>query len=356
MFLSKTIKTVLGTSIINDVRYTQVCFHRFKFIPKLRVPEWHFRVERRAKDRDDNLTERNKRFINEMSKKDHEKASLLKVPTVEPKEWKKGMIRCGIVAKKLGYYPLWTKDGTRICTTVLQIIENHVIKYAPPGEFNPTMRKRLGNYNKKGCLYIGSGEADPNRLTANYMGLFKESGVMPTQRITRFIIHPDAALPIGTSINALHYRVGDYVDVLGKTVDQGWQGVIKRWGFKGGPATHGTTKNHRRGGSLASGIKSRIWKGKKMPGNMGNRWRTLRGLKIWRINRKENCIWVSGRAIAGAPGSLVYIYDTVLPLRQPKEPLHFPTFLGDESKLPEDIYEETIHKFGDLTITFEPEK
>jgi large subunit ribosomal protein L3 len=165
----------------------------------------------------DDLTHKNLRFINEIAKKDHERASLLKVPPIEPKEWKRGIVRCGVVAKKLGIYPLWTKDGTRMCTTVLQIIDNHVIKYTPPENFNPTTRNHLRDYSKRGCILIGSGAADPNKLTSNYMNLFKESGVMPTERISRFIVHPDAALPVGTSITALHYRVGDYLDIRGKT-------------------------------------------------------------------------------------------------------------------------------------------
>lgn len=336
-------------------RYTQVCFHRYRNTPRLRIPEWRFKVERKVKD--DNLSVENTQFLKELAEKDYQNStSLLKSPPIEPQTWKKGTIRCGVIGKKLGYYPLWQKDGTRITTTVLQVLENHVIKYIPPGEFDPMSKKHLKKYSKKGCILVGSEQADPNRLTANYMGLFKDSGVMPTKRISRFVVDPNAALPAGTPLNVTHFKVGDVVDVRGKTIDRGWQGVIKRWGFKGGPATHGVTKSHRRGGTLSSGIKSRIWKGKKMPGQMGHKWRILRGLKIWRINTKTNTMWVSGRAIAGNPGDLVYIYDTVLPLRQPKEPPHFPTFLGDESQLPEDIYEETIHKFDDMTITFEPEK
>jgi large subunit ribosomal protein L3 len=126
-------------------------------------------------------------------------------------------VRCGTIAKKLGHYPLWKKDGTRINTTVLQIVENHVIKYIPPGSFNPTQKVHLKNYSKSGCILVGSETANPNNLTGNYIGLFKESGVLPTKRINRFIVHPDAALSPGTQLNVSHYRVGDFVDVRGLT-------------------------------------------------------------------------------------------------------------------------------------------
>lgn len=93
-----------------------------------------------------------------------------------------------------------------------------------------------------------------------------------------------------------------------------------------------------------------------MPGHMGYRWRVNKGLKIWRINTKTNTMWVSGHSIPGHPNQHVYIYDTKLPLRQPKEPLLYPTFLGDDSQLPEDIYDDAVHQYGDATILYEPEK
>lgn len=130
---------------------------------------------------------------------------------------------------------------------------------------------------------------------------------------------------------------------------------MKRWGFKGQPASHGQTKTHRRPGSIGGGIKHRVWPGKKMPGHMGNRWRVSKGLKIWRINTKTNTMWVTGHGIAGDPNGLVYIYDTVLPLRKTKEP-HFPTFAGNEAELPEDIYADGVHNFSEPTIFYEPEK
>lgn len=129
---------------------------------------------------------------------------------------------------------------------------------------------------------------------------------------------------------------------------------MKRHGFKGMPASHGVTKTHRRGGNIgAGGEKARVWPGTKMPGHMGNRYRILRGLKILRMNTKYNVLWVSGQAIPGETNSIVTIYDTVLPLRKPKNPLPFPTYLPSETEdLPQEIYDDSIHKFDDETILF----
>lgn len=142
------------------------------------------------------------------------------------------------------------------------------------------------------------------------------------------------------------------------SVDHGFQGVVKRHSFKGMPASHGVTKTHRRPGNIgAGGAKARVWPGTKMPGHMGNRWRNLRGLKIWRINTKYNVMWVQGSNIAGDTNGLVYIYDTILPLRKYKEAPAFPTHFASEndSYADEDFWHEDIHNFKDGSITFKEE-
>ncbi|CRL07730.1 CLUMA_CG020684, isoform A [Clunio marinus] len=360
-------RIVLVQSLPTDLRVTQVRFRDFMNHPRKRNPIWFFKQNRAKKV--ENLTPENKKFMEEITHEKYGKpvirkgfltfensSSLLKSEHLAPVEWRQGLRRTGLIGRKIGHYPLWLKNGERIDTTVIQIADNYVVKYIPPDEFNPTQRKPLKNYTGRACLLIGSECVDPNKLTGNYIGLFKDSGVMPTKNLNRFIISPEAAIMPGTPLNATHFRVGDYVDVRGKTIDRGFQGVMKRWGFKGQPASHGVTKTHRRPGGIGGGIKHRVWPGKKMPGHMGNRWRIAKGLKIWRINTSTNTLWVSGHGMPGDVNGLVYVYDTVLPLRKYRDPPPFPTFTGNENELPEDIYHEEVHKFEDPTIFFEPEK
>ncbi len=132
-------------------------------------------------------------------------------------KWRTGLTRVGTIARKLGHYPLWLKDGTKIDTTVLQIVDNHVVKSIPKGEFEPTMKKSLKNYKNNACVLVGSESVDPTKLAAEYIGLFKGSGVVPTRHLCRFIVSPNAILPSGTPLNVCHYRVGDHVDVRSKT-------------------------------------------------------------------------------------------------------------------------------------------
>lgn len=97
-------------------------------------------------------------------------------------------------------------------------MDNHVIKCYQPGEYD-SPRKRIGGIkNKKVCLLLGAEAADPSLFTKEYCGLFKDSGVVPKQILSRFFVSPEAALNPGTPLNALHYQVGNYVDVRGKTL------------------------------------------------------------------------------------------------------------------------------------------
>lgn len=179
---------------------------------------------------EDNVTKDNKNFIKDVVYEKYGKpavkkglltyenaSSLLKTETLPAVEWKEGLKRTGLIGRKLGHYPLWLKNGKRIDTTVLQIADNHVIKYIPPDNFEPTQRKPLKNYKYSACLLIGSESIDPNIVTGAYAGLFKNSGVIPKRNLSRFIISPKAAILPGTELHATHFRVGDFVDVRGKT-------------------------------------------------------------------------------------------------------------------------------------------
>uniref|UniRef100_A0A2R9AZ46 Large ribosomal subunit protein uL3m n=1 Tax=Pan paniscus TaxID=9597 RepID=A0A2R9AZ46_PANPA len=173
---------------------------------------------------------------------------------------------------------------------------------------------------------------------------YRELGLPSKQTIIIFNVTDNAAIKPGTLLYAAHFCPGQYVDVTAKTIGKGFQGVMKRWGFKGQPATHGQTKTHRRPGDISTGDIGRVWPGTKMPGKMGNIYRTVYGLKMWRINTKHNIIYVNG-SVPGHKNCLVRVRDSKLPAyKDLGKNLPFPTYFpdGDEEELPEDLYDENV--------------
>lgn len=101
-----------------------------------------------------------------------------------------------------------------------QVVDNHVIKYIPPQEFNPmkTSGGSTWKENKKlGCLLVGSETIDPSTVTKEYCGLFNGVGMLPKRHLCRFMVSPESYVPPGTPLFATHFRAGDYIDVRAKT-------------------------------------------------------------------------------------------------------------------------------------------
>uniref|UniRef100_A0A0R3WCH0 Histone H2A n=1 Tax=Taenia asiatica TaxID=60517 RepID=A0A0R3WCH0_TAEAS len=293
--------------------------------------------------------------------------------------------RCGLVAVKLGVYPMWTKTGKKVDCTILQVPDNHALRYVPPSDLDRylSLKDPRGywltnrhvpswvNQQRWGLQIVGAMSADPVEFTAEWCGLFTSAGVPPKRKITRFLVSPDAALEPGTPITINHFRVGDYVDVTARTINRGFQGVIERWGMSGGPAAHGSTKFHRRIGSLAGGGR-KVLRGKRMHGVMGNRYRSSRGLQILRMNPRLNLIYLSG-STAGPVHSFCLIHDSWLINRwherdenPPPNPTWFPSSLPSPSsssseeglqdlfdEFADDIFHPSIHRFDEPSITFE---
>ncbi|XP_047042159.1 39S ribosomal protein L3, mitochondrial [Helicoverpa zea] len=327
--------------------------------PRFRPPYWYESKERVGSE--EFITQENKQFIEEVrqDKLQHQTALPSPLVNIEPNQtaqWNPKTRRVGLIARKIGNYPLWSKDGKKMQTTLLQVVDNHVIKYTPPEEFKPMKTSGPVVWKEKrklGCMLVGSETIDPSTVTKEYCGLFNNTGMLPKRLLCRFMVSPESYIPPGTPLFATHFRAGDYIDIRAKTLDRGFQGVMKRWGFKGMPASHGVTKTHRRPGNIgAGGEKARVWPGTKMPGHMGNRWRTIRGVKILRINTKHNVIWTLGVAIPGETGAMCYLFDTVLPLKKHTTSPPFPTqpYVAD---LPLEYYDPSVQPFYEPSVSFE---
>lgn len=141
--------------------------------------------------------------------------SPLKEVIRERGEWTPMAIRTGVIARKIGIYPLWDTKGNRMLTTLLQVVDNHVIKYISPEVVQKNYGTRFrGNV---GLLLVGAQSTDPQVFTKEYCGLFQEAGLLPKVKINRFLITPDAYLQPGTPLYATHFEVGQHIDVTGHT-------------------------------------------------------------------------------------------------------------------------------------------
>lgn len=199
--------------------------------------------------------------------------------------------------------------------TVVQIRENHVLQVKTENN-EPT---KAGYCS----LQVGAGIKKLKRVTKAMRGHFASAGVPPKEKIVEFKVSKEALLPVGTRIYATHFVVGQFVDCTGVSKGKGMQGVMKKWGFKGAPDTHGTSLSHRHPGAIgARQDPGKIWPGKKMAGRMGGDRRMVKNLQIMKINTEDEILFIRG-PIPGPKGSWIEIRDS--PHKPHKLPPPFPT-------------------------------
>ena len=156
------------------------------------------------------------------------------------------------------------------------------------------------------ALQLGFGTKKTERVNKPLQGHFKKSGEQCFEYVKEFAVENPADFNVGQEITVEIFKVGERVDVAGRTKGRGFAGAIKRHGFHRGPMTHGS-KNIRPPGSIGSSAwPSRVVKGKKMPGHFGDDRRTIRNLEIIDIRSDDNLILVKG-AVPGAESGLVTV-------------------------------------------------
>jgi large subunit ribosomal protein L3 len=152
------------------------------------------------------------------------------------------------------------------------------------------------------AIQVGAGIPRPKELDTALMGHFEKLGVAPRTHLAEFRVTADSFLPVGTPLLAQHFMPGQHITVTGTSQGKGFQGAMKRHGFKGQGASHGNSVSHRVLGSTGNRQDpGKVIKGKKMPGQMGGVTVTLDGLRIHKVDVKHNLIYVEG-ALPGKPG------------------------------------------------------
>jgi large subunit ribosomal protein L3 len=206
----------------------------------------------------------------------------------------------GLIGKKIGMEQLFSESG--------QVIPVTILKAGPC----PVVQKKSQEKEGYAALQLGFEDKKEKNSNKPERGHFARAGLSLKRVLREFRIGSPGDYKEADEVKTDIFKVGDYVDVTGISKGRGFAGVMKRWGFAGGPATHGAHKWHRRPGSIGSGKAdpSRVFKGKRMAGRMGSAKVTCQNLEVMRIDAKENLLAVKG-AVPGANGGYVIIKKAI---------------------------------------------
>lgn len=205
----------------------------------------------------------------------------------------------GLVGKKLGMTRIFTKEGTSVPVTVIELKDNRI-----------TQVKNI-NTDRYNAIQVTTGIKKINRLNKPTSGHFLKSGVVPGRGLWEFRITKEQIFKIGTSIKINIFNNVKKVDVTGISKGKGFCGTVKRWNFHTQDATHGNSLSHRAPGSIGQNqTPGRVFKGKKMAGQLGNNRVTVQSLKIVQIDENRNLLLVKG-AVPGATGSNLIVKPAI---------------------------------------------
>ncbi len=196
----------------------------------------------------------------------------------------------GIIGRKLGMTRVFDEDGRVSPVTVIEAGPCPVVQVKP------------------GAVQLGFGGKKAHRTTKAEMGHVKAAALETAPRILRdFSLPSEGEAPsTGATVTVSIFEPGEWVKVVGTTKGRGFQGVVKRYGFGGGPASHGNTR-HRKPGSIGPGTDpSRVLKGKKMPGHHGAARHTETGLRVVKVDPERNLLFVRG-AVPGPTQGIVLV-------------------------------------------------
>lgn len=203
----------------------------------------------------------------------------------------------GVIGKKLGMTQIFDEQGLAIPVTVIKVDETVVTQ---------VKTVETDGYN---AIQVGTVPAKEKHLTKAQLGHFKKNNLSNYRHLQEFRVDNPQDYKVGDKIELSVLENVEKVDVTGKSIGKGFQGTVKRWNFGRGPMAHGS-KNHREPGSIGAGTTpSRVIKGKRMAGNMGNERVTITKLKVVKVDSANNLVLVKG-SVPGCEGRLVTLVPT----------------------------------------------
>jgi large subunit ribosomal protein L3 len=204
-------------------------------------------------------------------------------------------MRIGIVGRKCGMTRVFTEDGVSIPVTVVEASPNHI-----------TQVKSLAT-DGYSAIQVTAGSKKASRVAKPQVGEFAKAGVEAGRGYWEFRSEgSEEAFEVGGAITVERFEEGQKVDVTGTS-----KGGVKRWNFSMQDATHGNSISHRSNGSIGQNqTPGRVFKGKKMSGQMGNAQVTTQNLEIVRVDAERNLLLIKG-AVPGAPGGNIIVRPAV---------------------------------------------
>jgi large subunit ribosomal protein L3 len=205
------------------------------------------------------------------------------------------MAMTGILGIKLGMTQVFDETGQVVPVTVVQ---------AGPCVVTAVRTPDNDGYS---AVQIGFGEINPRKVTKPVAGLFEKAGVTPRRYVAEIRTENASEYTLGQELTAEVFAAGQKVDVTGKSKGKGTAGVMKRHGFKGLEASHGTQRKHRSPGSIgACATPGRVFKGVRMAGRMGSARTTEQSLTVHAVDTDKNLLLIKG-AVPGPRGGLVVV-------------------------------------------------
>ncbi len=204
-----------------------------------------------------------------------------------------------LLGKKVGMTQIFDEEGNVIPVTVLKIEDGVVtqIKSVDTDGYN--------------AVQMAFEKVKSDKLNKPDAGVFLKNK-LDTYRIKKELRIDDVSeYKVGDVVSVKDAEIGKSVDVVGTTIGKGFQGVVKRWNFQGGPKTRGQKDKWRAPGSIGNAsYPGRVWKGMKMAGRMGGKRKTIQGLKIVGKDDEKNLLYIKG-SVPGAKGSILVIKESV---------------------------------------------
>ncbi|MDR5860953.1 50S ribosomal protein L3 [Halomonas eurihalina] len=206
----------------------------------------------------------------------------------------------GLVGRKAGMTRVFTEDGASVPVTVIEVEPNRVT------------RVKSVESDGYAAVQVTTGSRKAKHLSKAQAGEFAKAGVEAGRSLMEFRLDEGAEAPeVGGELTVSLFEAGQRVDVTGTSKGKGFQGAVKRWNFRTQDNSHGNSLAHRAPGSIGMcQTPGRVFKGKKMAGQMGNARCTVQTLEVVRVDAERNLLLIKG-AVPGATGSDVIVRSTV---------------------------------------------